>query len=74
MRRPAVRYVKLSQNCGLLISALSLGTWHLPRLPERDEAGAFKVDVDEFRRVLRLPSGGTLTLRASTTGPSPFIE
>jgi aryl-alcohol dehydrogenase-like predicted oxidoreductase len=53
MRGPAVRYVKLSQNCGLFVSALSLGTWHLPRLPERDEAGAFKVDVDEFRRVLK---------------------
>ncbi len=48
-----MRYVKLSQNCGLFVSALSLGTWHLPRLPERDEAGVFKVDVDEFRRVLR---------------------
>jgi aryl-alcohol dehydrogenase-like predicted oxidoreductase len=48
-----VKYVKLSQNCGLFVSALSLGTWHLPRLPERDEVGAFRVDVDEFRRVLR---------------------
>lgn len=37
----------------MFVSALSLGTWHLPRLPERDEAGAYKVDIDETRRVLK---------------------
>ncbi|MEZ0289577.1 MAG: aldo/keto reductase [Sulfolobales archaeon] len=35
------------------MSVISLGTWHLPRLPERDEAGAHKIDVEEFRRVLK---------------------
>lgn len=36
------------------MSALSLGTWHLPRLQERDEVGAYKIDVEEFRRVLKV--------------------
>ncbi|HDD69182.1 MAG TPA: aldo/keto reductase [Candidatus Korarchaeota archaeon] len=49
-----MRYVRLSKNSGLKVSIISLGTWHLPRLPERDEAGAYRIDVDEFRRVLKL--------------------
>ncbi len=49
-----LRYVKLSRNSGLKVSIISLGTWHLPRLPEVDEAGAYKIDVDEFRKVLKV--------------------
>ncbi len=49
-----LRYVKLSSNSGLKVSIISLGTWHLPRLPEVDEAGAYKIDVDEFRKVLKV--------------------
>jgi len=49
-----LRYVKISSNSGLKVSVLSLGTWHLPRLPEVDEAGAYKIDVDEFKRVIKL--------------------
>lgn len=38
-----MRYKRISSLCGLKVSALSLGTWHLPRLPERDEVGAYKI-------------------------------
>ncbi|RLF06243.1 MAG: aldo/keto reductase [Thermoprotei archaeon] len=48
-----MRHVKLAENCGLKVSVVSLGTWHLPRLPERDEAGAYKIDYEEFKRVLK---------------------
>lgn len=48
-----MRFVKLGENCGLKVSIVSLGTWHLPRLPERDEAGAYRVDYEEFKRVLK---------------------
>ena len=43
----------MAENCGLKVSVVSLGTWHLPRLPERDEAGAYKIDYEEFKRVLK---------------------
>jgi aryl-alcohol dehydrogenase-like predicted oxidoreductase len=48
-----VKYVRLGERCGLKVSAISLGTWHLPRLPERDEAGAYKIDYEEFKRILK---------------------
>lgn len=48
-----MKYAKLGENCGLKVSLLSLGTWHLPRLSERDEAGAYRVDYEEFKKVLR---------------------
>jgi len=48
-----VRYVRLGERCGLKVSAISLGTWYLPRLPERDEAGAYKIDYEEFERILK---------------------
>jgi len=49
----AVGYKRLSLNSGLKVSPISLGTWHMPRLPEKDSVGAHKIDVEEFRRVLR---------------------
>lgn len=48
-----MKYVRLSSNCGLKVSILSLGTWHLPRLPEKDDVGAYKIDVEEFKKVLK---------------------
>jgi len=48
-----MRYVRLGESCGLRVSVVALGTWHLPRLPERDEAGAYRVDYEEFKRVLK---------------------
>jgi len=48
-----MKYVRISNNCGLKVSVLSLGTWHLPRLPEKDDVGAYKIDVDEFKKVLK---------------------
>lgn len=48
-----MKYVKLGESCGLRVSSLSLGTWHLPRLSEKDEAGAYKIDYEEFKKVLR---------------------
>jgi len=48
-----MRHVKLADNCGLKVSVVSLGTWHLPRLPERDEAGAYKIDYEEFKRIMK---------------------
>jgi len=47
-----VEYVRLGPS-GVLVSRLCLGTWHLPRRGERDEYGVPRVDVEEFRRVLR---------------------
>ncbi|HDD63860.1 MAG TPA: aldo/keto reductase, partial [Thermoprotei archaeon] len=48
-----MRFIRISQNSGLKVSIISLGTWHLPRLPERDEAGAYRIDLEEFRKVLK---------------------
>jgi len=48
-----MKFKKLSPNSGLKVSALCLGTWHLPRLPERDDAGAYLIDESEFKRVLK---------------------
>ena len=48
-----MRFVRLSNNCGLKVSIISIGTWHLPRLPERDEAGAYRIDYEEFKRILK---------------------
>jgi len=48
-----LKYVRLSNNSGLKVSALCLGTWHIPRLSEKDEFGVHGIDVDEFRRILR---------------------
>jgi aryl-alcohol dehydrogenase-like predicted oxidoreductase len=43
----------LSQNSGLKVSAICLGTWFLPRRSERDEYGVPLVDIDETRNVLK---------------------
>jgi len=48
-----LRYVRLSQNTGVKVSAICLGTWFLPRKNERDEYGVLTVDVDETRRLLK---------------------
>lgn len=48
-----MRYVRISENSGLKVSQICLGTWHLPRTMERDEYGAYKIDMDEFKRILR---------------------
>ena len=48
-----MKFKKLSPNSGLKVSALCLGTWHLPRLPERDDTGAHLIDESEFKRVLK---------------------
>jgi len=48
-----LRYVRLSQNSGLKVSAICLGTWFLPRRSERDEYGVPLVDIDETRNVLK---------------------
>lgn len=48
-----MKFKRISRNSGLKVSAISLGMWHLPRLPEKDEAGAYKIDIDEVRRVFR---------------------
>ncbi len=48
-----MKFIRLSRNSGLKVSKLCLGTWHLPRLAEKDEYGVLKIDVDEFRRVLK---------------------
>ena len=56
-----MKYKHLSPTCGLKVSAISLGTWHLPRLPEKDEVGAYKINVDEFKRVLKVAIDNGLT-------------
>ncbi|MCS7111555.1 MAG: aldo/keto reductase [Ignisphaera sp.] len=43
-----------SSVCGIKVSAISLGTWYLPRSGERDEYGIYKIDVDETKRVFKL--------------------
>lgn len=47
-----MKYVS-SPICGIKVSAISLGTWYLPRLNEKDEYGIYKVDVDETKKVFR---------------------
>lgn len=37
---------------GLKVSRLCLGTWHLPRLEERDEYGVYKIDIETFKKIL----------------------
>lgn len=48
-----MKYIRLSQTIGLKVSVICLGTWHLPRKPVKDEFGAFVVDVDETKKVLK---------------------
>jgi len=48
-----MRYVRLSNRAGVKVSIISLGTWHLPRLPEKDEYGVHRIDVEEFKKILR---------------------
>ncbi|MEM3980667.1 MAG: aldo/keto reductase [Ignisphaera sp.] len=48
-----MRYVRLSQNTGLKVSAICLGTWFLPRKTEKDEYGVDLVDIDETKRVFK---------------------
>ncbi|MEM2217916.1 MAG: aldo/keto reductase, partial [Thermofilaceae archaeon] len=48
-----MKYIRLGENCGLRFSLLALGTWHLPRLLEKDEAGAYKIDYEGFKGILR---------------------
>ncbi|MEM4786405.1 MAG: aldo/keto reductase, partial [Ignisphaera sp.] len=47
-----MKYVS-SSICGIKVSTISLGTWYLPRLNEKDEYGIYKIDVDETKRVFR---------------------
>ena len=47
-----MEYVRFGPS-GLKVSRLCLGTWHLPRLSKTDEYGVYKVDEDEFKRVLK---------------------
>ena len=47
-----MEYVRLGPS-GVKVSRLCLGTWHLPRMGELDEYGVPRVDVEEFRRVLK---------------------
>ena len=49
-----MRFKRLSSACGLKVSTISLGTWHLPRLPERDDWGAYKIDKEELKKVLKI--------------------
>lgn len=49
-----MKYTRISANSGLKVSQICLGMWHLPRLSERDEYGIHKIDIDEFRRILKL--------------------
>jgi len=48
-----MRYVNLG-NCGLKVSEVCIGTWHLPRLGLKDAYGVPKVDVEETRKVLKV--------------------
>jgi aryl-alcohol dehydrogenase-like predicted oxidoreductase len=48
-----MNYVNLGDS-GLRVSAICLGTWHLPRLTETDSYGIRKVDAKETRRVVNL--------------------
>jgi aryl-alcohol dehydrogenase-like predicted oxidoreductase len=48
-----MKYVNLG-NSGLKVSQVCLGSWHLPRLKERDEYGVLKVDVEETKKVVKI--------------------
>ena len=56
-----MRFKRLSSACGLKVSTISLGTWHLPRLPERDDWGAYKIDKEELKKVLKVAIDNGLT-------------
>lgn len=47
-----MKYVKLGWS-GVKVSQLCLGTWHLPRLNEKDEYGVYKVDVDAAVKIMK---------------------
>ncbi|ESQ25012.1 MAG: putative oxidoreductases (related to aryl-alcohol dehydrogenases) [uncultured Acidilobus sp. OSP8] len=47
-----MKYVRLGWS-GVKVSALCLGTWHLPPSQEVDEYGVLKVDVDEALKAMR---------------------
>jgi len=51
--RDVMRYLRLGDS-GLKVSEICLGTWHLPRLTERDSYGVPKIDTEETRKVLEL--------------------
>lgn len=47
-----MKYIRLSQNSGVKVSTLCLGTWYLPRTQAVDEFGVHQIDVEETRRIL----------------------
>jgi len=47
-----MKYIRLSQNSGVKVSTLCLGTWYLPRAQAVDEFGVHQIDVEETRRIL----------------------
>ncbi len=48
-----MEYVKLGPS-GVKISRLCIGTWHLPRSKDKDIYGINKVDVEEFKKILKV--------------------
>lgn len=48
-----MRYVNLG-NCGLKVSEVCIGTWHLPRLMLKDAYGIPKVDVEETKKMIKI--------------------
>ena len=48
-----MEYVKFGPS-GIKVSRLCIGTWHLPRMKEKDMYGVYKVDVEEFRRIFKV--------------------
>ncbi|MGC8670941.1 MAG: aldo/keto reductase [Thermoprotei archaeon] len=47
-----MKYVNLGSS-GVKVSALCLGTWHLPILPELDEYGVHKINEDLFLKIAK---------------------
>ncbi|MCD6563467.1 MAG: aldo/keto reductase [Thermoproteales archaeon] len=48
-----MEYVKLGPS-GVKVSRLCIGTWHLPRSKDKDLFGINKVDVEEFKKILKV--------------------
>ena len=47
-----MNYVRFGQS-GLLVSQFCLGAWHLPGAGTLDDGGIEKIDVEEFRKIVR---------------------
>ncbi|MEM0027695.1 MAG: aldo/keto reductase [Ignisphaera sp.] len=48
-----MKYIRLSQNSGLKVSIISLGTWYLPRTEVRDEYGIPQIDIEATKKLLK---------------------